>query len=294
MILDKILVAVDFGEPSLEAARWTAQRLAPRAELLLAHCIEVPGLPAFLHSTVPHLEQALETLRVGATHRLEELRAKLPAAHVSCVVTQGRPYERLALLAADADADLLVVGEHAQAPGFGKLLGRVPEKLIQTSTVPVLLARSLPREAPRRILVAIDDSAESMRALDCALDLAELHAARLVVLHVVPKWYADQVQWVASAQSAGDLMAAQLAEAREWLAGVLQKLGPKPVEIQAEAAAGAPEATILEVAEDVRADLLVLGSRGGGGVLRPLVGSVARSVLRHGSFATLFVPAALR
>ena len=43
-----VLVAVDFGAPSLAAARWVARHLLPDARLVLAHVLPVPRPPAFL------------------------------------------------------------------------------------------------------------------------------------------------------------------------------------------------------------------------------------------------------
>ena len=44
----RALVGIDFGEPSLAAARWIADHLARDAEIVLVHVIPVPSGPAFL------------------------------------------------------------------------------------------------------------------------------------------------------------------------------------------------------------------------------------------------------
>jgi hypothetical protein len=55
---------------------------------------------------------------------------------------------------------------------------------------------------------------------------------------------------------------------------------------------GEPESALLEIAADVDADLVVVGSRGHGDPARPLLGSVARSVVHRARRPTLVVPAA--
>ena len=53
------------------------------------------------------------------------------------------------------------------------------------------------------------------------------------------------------------------------------------VELTRSLDSGRPEAGIVQVAEEIGADLIVLGSRGLGGVRRALMGSVSDSVVRH-------------
>lgn len=47
MKIRRIVVGVDFREPSVAAARWTARELAPDAEIVLLHVVDVPRPPAF-------------------------------------------------------------------------------------------------------------------------------------------------------------------------------------------------------------------------------------------------------
>jgi nucleotide-binding universal stress UspA family protein len=287
MLLEKVLVALDFTESSLEAARWTAQHLAPKAELLLAHCVDAPALPGFLSSSVPHLDQLIETLRVGAEKRLEEFMGTLGSARIRSTVCTGRVHERICELAVDVDADLVVIGPHEEGPGLGKLLAGVPEKLIRACTAPVLLARSLPSGPPRTVLVPMDGSPAALRALDCGLAIAGQHKAQVLLLHSVSNWYADKLRWVSAEKQAEGLIETQMAQARTWFEELLHKLGSQPVQIRAEVVAGPPDLEILAAAGRHDASLVVMGSRGDGG--RPLLGSVAHSLLHHGQHATCFV-----
>jgi nucleotide-binding universal stress UspA family protein len=73
-----IVVGVDFSEPSLTAARWTARHLAGDASLVLAHAVCVPEPPRFLRELHPPVQPLIDDARRGAEARLAELAGELP------------------------------------------------------------------------------------------------------------------------------------------------------------------------------------------------------------------------
>jgi hypothetical protein len=58
-VLDRVLVGVDFRQPSLAAARWAATHLGHRTRLALAHVQTVPEVPGFLQPMMPVLDDRL-------------------------------------------------------------------------------------------------------------------------------------------------------------------------------------------------------------------------------------------
>lgn len=73
MKLERIVVAVDFLKPGLEAARWAAVHFAPDSALRLVHVIHVPTPPFFLRGLYPSPDELVEMAEEGARTRLEEL-----------------------------------------------------------------------------------------------------------------------------------------------------------------------------------------------------------------------------
>jgi nucleotide-binding universal stress UspA family protein len=74
------------------------------------------------------------------------------------------------------------------------------------------------------------------------------------------------------------------------LEGQAEKISEMDVEVSGiHAVAGRPDTEIVRVAEEVGAGLIVLGSRGLGGLRRALVGSVSDSVVRHAHCPVLVV-----
>jgi nucleotide-binding universal stress UspA family protein len=128
----------------------------------------------------------------------------------------------------------------------------------------------------RVILYATDFSDHSRYAFQAACALARECHARLVVLHVV-----EPPATVVAGTSAVPLFAEEmpLAAADEDLHRVLPPDPELGVEHRLEV--GHPAETILRVARELSADLIVMGTHGRHGLGRLLVGSVAEQVLRQ-------------
>ncbi|HEX5580127.1 MAG TPA: universal stress protein, partial [Gemmatimonadaceae bacterium] len=80
--IGRVLVAVDFGTPSLAAARWVARHLAPDAEVVLAHVLPVPGVPAFLRGHMRSPDSFVDEVSAPMRGGLEGLAEALGAARV--------------------------------------------------------------------------------------------------------------------------------------------------------------------------------------------------------------------
>lgn len=145
----------------------------------------------------------------------------------------------------------------------------------------------------KHILVAIDDSRTSRKALDEAIALAKLHGARLDIAHAVDE----------SMVQAFTTHGAVLADSHQ-LGGAMETGGEALLDeaVQTARAAGLEPGRHLLVSEDrhaddqiataverTGADLLVVGSHGRRGVERLLLGSVAESLLRKVTVSVLIV-----
>jgi nucleotide-binding universal stress UspA family protein len=65
----RIVVGVDFSEPSGAAVEWVA-RSFPDADLTLVHCLDAPRVPAFLARHAAPRQRMRELAREGASDRL--------------------------------------------------------------------------------------------------------------------------------------------------------------------------------------------------------------------------------
>lgn len=123
----------------------------------------------------------------------------------------------------------------------------------------------------RHLLVAVDLSPASVKALTTAVDLAIQLDAELTVLHVVPIAAASAL--AATPEDAGADQDAHLdAFVAEHVGGVLAA--------HRGLAQGDPAVEIVRAAHDIGADMIVVGTHGRGGLSHLLLGSVAERVLR--------------
>ncbi len=142
---------------------------------------------------------------------------------------------------------------------------------------------------PTRILLATDGSEEAELAALRAVDLADATDSELHVVHigVVPtflKSYPGTLGYEGKLYEQIEEVSRELLRKQSWrvkaaggtVAGTHLRMGQVDLEIVA-------------LAEEIQADLIVMGCRGLGGVRRALMGSVSDSVVRHAHCPVLVV-----
>jgi nucleotide-binding universal stress UspA family protein len=138
---------------------------------------------------------------------------------------------------------------------------------------------------PTKILLATDSSQESNLALSTAIDLANSTNSQLHVVTVAP-WTPDPA-YAAHEASLGLENYEQASEAigkdaQEILDNQVRKIEEGGGTVQeAYSRKGRVDQEIVDLGEEIGAGLIVMGSRGLGGLRRALIGSVSDSVVRH-------------
>jgi nucleotide-binding universal stress UspA family protein len=122
------------------------------------------------------------------------------------------------------------------------------------------------------ILVPIDGSADAAHALDYACDLGKLLGTDVHVCHAIDNAASD-------APTDGD---AVLAKARRIARN-------HEVSVHCHLLRGKPAASILRLASDTHADLVIMGTHGRTGFRRLVLGSVAEEVTRHSPVPVLLL-----
>jgi len=130
-----------------------------------------------------------------------------------------------------------------------------------------------------RILVAVDGSEHALKAVDLAADLAKKYGAELVILSVyrpirVPDSTHSLVRARATARPTDDLK--QMA--KEVVDEAIARAETVAVNASGMVRRGQPARTIVEAAEEVDADAILMGSRGLGDMGGLLLGSVSHKV----------------
>jgi nucleotide-binding universal stress UspA family protein len=203
-------------------------------------------------------------------------------------VEKGSPADALQALAERGEADLIVLGSTHHA-AFGSVApGSVAEHLLHGARCRLIIApkgyghKDHSQDRLRVVAVGYDGMAESQAALDEAATLATKFGGSMKVIGVATP--SPPMAAAAAAQAgpeAGPDFQTRLYDAVAELPSELRAL---PVIDR-----GDPVQKLLEEAE-VGVDLLVLGSRGFGPVMRLLIGSVSSRVIRAAPCPVLVVP----
>ena len=138
---------------------------------------------------------------------------------------------------------------------------------------------------PTTILLATDGSTEAQLARTTAIDIANSTNSELHVVTVAPGYPSYDIRNPSVVEGlrerAKDILDEQVAK--------IEQEGGKVAEKHLRIAERYRAQQIVKVAEDIGAGLIVMGSRGLGGVRRALMGSVSDSVVRHAHCPVLVV-----
>jgi nucleotide-binding universal stress UspA family protein len=281
-----IVVGYDGSVGADEALRWGAAEAARLgAPLRVVHVLEWPVVVAV--APAPPLcpdetacRQA-EDLVAGAAN---EARRRWPGLAVTEHVHVGAAGPEL--IAESAHARLVVVGHRGRGGFAGLVLGSVGVAVSAHAHCPVAVVRgdAAPARHGAPVLVGYDDSEPAQRALVVAFRAASARHVGLRVLHAwqppVPRWGVPDeppdVEELASAEHA-----AVTAAIYPWR----RRFPDVPVAVDL-VADGAGHALALASAQ---AQLVVVGSRGHGGVAGLLLGSVSQQMLRHAACPVIVV-----
>jgi nucleotide-binding universal stress UspA family protein len=265
--LRSILLATDYRQSSQAAAEATAQLATTFGSRV----------------TALHVRENRQTWPVTPFENQDRLAEKLAARKVDLsefLFHAGPPADTVVDKAQELEVDLLVIGTGEKVHDGQLVVGPIAESILERATSPVLAVHPHgPRLAFRSVLCPVDHSRLSRRALEDAVQLARAFGGRLVVLSVIP-----DVSWLTAAVETGQLSDAKLEHEAQWvkefdefLAGV----SFDGVEWEREVRHGSPHEQIAAAAKERRADLLVMGATGRTGIVRVLLGSVTRRVLKH-------------
>jgi nucleotide-binding universal stress UspA family protein len=143
---------------------------------------------------------------------------------------------------------------------------------------------------PTKILVATDGSEEATLAIRTAADMAQKTDSELHIVYVGPSLEYVGMGPPQIADIPAPAQEQLSAEARQLLdAEVEQVKAAGGTVARAHLGVGVPDREIVGLAEKLGAGLVVVGSRGRGGIRRALMGSVSDSVVRHAHCPVLVV-----
>ena len=137
-----------------------------------------------------------------------------------------------------------------------------------------------------RILVPVDGSDNSYRALDAALLLSEKLGAEVTAIHVIED---IPVSYVVSEKLLREIVDAYKRENQLILSNCSEIATKKGLVINTKILQGNPGSTILDYCEKEKYDIIIMGSRGMGKFKELVLGSVSNKVLHHSSCPVMII-----
>jgi len=290
-LIVRVLSALDFGDSALEALR-QARALAHGLGGTLAVCHVLPASPdiaPYLGAIDPALSTELtreeeQTRRALTQHAREKLGLEL----TEIFVERGAAYAEIVRRAEEWGANFIVVGTHGRKGLARVVLGSSAERLVRHAHCSVLVAR--PAEKTGVVLVATDLSPTSLLAIPEGAAAAKRSGARMVVVSVLD-W--GDAAWTSTGLF-GALPAVPTRElktqVRETFKGTLEEAVARAgVAGEARVLEGSAASEIVHHADELGAELIVVGTHGRTGLPRLALGSVAERVIRNASCSVLAV-----
>jgi nucleotide-binding universal stress UspA family protein len=279
--MTSILAPTDLSDssiPALRYARLFADRFAARLTILYSEPILYPvsmggaGEGLYLDPTPQHRAQL----------RAEVVRQAGPLMNERAYdveVTIGHPVPTILTAARNQAADLVVMGTHLRHGWRRALIGSVSEGVLHGCECPVLTVATqdgFPAAKPHdvtHVLCPVNFTDLALDSLRVAARLAEAFGAALTVVHVLERDH-------------GTNLAEAEARVRSWIGPELQD-GCSYRELVLR---GGPSERVLDCAEDIGVDLLVIGAQHRLFRDATVIGTTTERVIRFASCPVLVVP----
>jgi nucleotide-binding universal stress UspA family protein len=169
-IIKKVLVPVDFNEPSVQAVNY-AGSLAEKvnAEVFLLHVIYTPGLLAQFFSDSDNLVKITEQSKEKLVQLAGILKDKYPGIIVNTGVESGKPYEKILNKSEEWGAGMVILGENHQCGNPEDELGTTVYHVTLKSKVPVMTIKGNISGMMENIVVPLDLTKKTNEQLSAAL-----------------------------------------------------------------------------------------------------------------------------
>jgi nucleotide-binding universal stress UspA family protein len=159
-------------------------------------------------------------------------------------------------------------------------LGSTAERLLGHSKLPMLVVKQAAHEAYKTLLVPVDFSSSSQRAIATAQAVAP--GATIILLHVAALPFEGKLRYACIDESIiARYQSAAIRDAEQALKDLQASAAPDAARLRLEVVAGDPAQCIIQCEQEFDCDLIVIGKHGESLAEDILLGSVTRHVLEE-------------
>lgn len=265
-----VVVAVDGSASSLAAAQWAAVEASKRGAVLRIASSYEPPRYLYASNFVPP-KDFFEELESEARKVADE--AAAAAADIisaETVVIEDNPIDML--LGLSKEATMIVMGSRGRGEFKGALLGSVSAAVVSHASCPVVVIRENTVINPDgHIVVGVDGSDISNRAVDYAFEEAQARGSKILAVHTWAdvQFPISEEHWIEIEKEESDLLESRLVEHRK---------NYPHVHVDTLISRERPAAALSNAAQG--AQMLIVGSHGRGGFKGMLLGSTSRALLQ--------------
>ncbi|MGC4009163.1 MAG: universal stress protein [Pseudomonas sp.] len=236
------------------------------------------------------VEQEVTQVRMMLEARLVEL-TELGGTCPKLLVERGDPNQKILAAARNQNCEMLVMGAHRKSVLRDIFVGTTVERVLRSGQLPVLVVNQPAAGQYRDLLIALDTSSASAHAVEVANDLGMLEGAVRRGVYAFSPLAKGMMQYSGVSEERIDEFVSS--ESRQAVDELKKFLHDQHLEDRIDeqlVAVGLPGNVLQRMVDKHRPDLLVMGTRGMGGVKRALIGSVADYALRELDCDILVVP----
>lgn len=266
------------------------------------HLVSVVADDAGAHRTHgPHgaaLSELYAKQHANIERHLAELRAQLESEGISATteVTAGKVAEEIVASAQAHNAGCVAMATHGRVGPERWFLGSVAERVVRTSTFPVLLIRPTdsshaPRTEINHIVLSLDGSKLAEAALPYATFLAKSFNVRTTIVRTL------EMTWLAPGSDMSipdgglspELLETLESDAKQYLQETSARIKAEGIEVDTSFSFRDAAGAITDLAHGVPGSLVAMGTHGRSGIERTFLGSVADRVIRSSEAPVLVI-----
>ncbi len=270
---NKILVAVDGSEASKNALRQSFQLAVDEKKWITIVAVNPPYQGDLDLIGISNISEILKGQ--GAKILEDAIKiAEFEKASINVRLEEGEPFEKIVEVAEEENYELIMLGRHGLSSIERALMGSVTARVIGHFKGKTLIIPEDKSIGWKNILVPSDGSKYSVAAVDEAINYAKSYGGSLKIVSAV---YTND-EFLANAP---DVVEKMVKKAMTGIENVKNRIQQEGVDAETFVREGEPYKIIIDLAKELNADTIIMGSHGRTGLKRIFMGSVTSRVIGY-------------